>query len=278
MSEIESNEIQRLLMVAVNATVKAGALIMEVYNSRDFKVILKSDKTPLTLADRLAHESIKESLGKTFIPVLSEEGRNILYEERRSWEYFWIVDPVDGTREFIRRNGEFTVNIALLRDGYPLIGVIYVPAADDLYFSCGNGCAFKVPHIQPVREPQIDYNTLIANGIKLPIARPDHSLIVVESRSYTSAETHAYIDELRKTHDNVELLSIGSSLKMCLLAEGKADIYPRLSMSSEWDTAAGQAIVEGAGMQVLEYGTNKRLRYNKETLVNPWFVIKGPNM
>lgn len=278
MADIERDEILNLLMVAINATIKAGAFVMEVYNSSDFQVNLKSDKTPLTLADRLAHESIKESLAKTYIPVLSEEGRNILYEERRNWEYFWIVDPLDGTKEFIKRNGEFTVNIALLKDGFPVIGVIYVPAVGDLYFSFKPEGAYKVSDIMPDKKVALNYDMLLGRVVKLPIPRSDNSLIVVQSRSHTSNETLDYIENLRKAHKSVELLPIGSSLKMCLLAEGRADIYPRLSLSSEWDTAAGQAIVEGAGLQVLEYGTNTRVRYNKESLLNPWFVIKGSKL
>lgn len=248
---------------------------MEVYNTADLKVNLKSDKTPLTLADTLAHESIKASLAKTFIPVLSEEGRNILYEERRSWEYFWIVDPLDGTKEFIKRNGEFTVNIALLHNGYPIIGVIYVPVVGDLYFSFNPEGSYKMSGIEPNKDSDLYYDQIQGQIVKLPISRNSDALIVVQSRSHTSNETFEYIKELKEKYESVELLPIGSSLKMCMLAEGKADIYPRLSYSMEWDTAAGQAIVEGAGFQVLEYETNQRMQYNKEDLLNPWFVIKG---
>lgn len=275
MVEIERDEMLNLLMVAINSTITAGALVMEVYNTSDFQVNLKSDRTPLTLADRLAHESIKSSLSKTYIPVLSEEGRDIQYDERRNWEYFWIVDPLDGTKEFIKRNGEFTVNIALIRNGYPILGVIYVPVSGDLYFSFLPDGSYKVANIRPCKDSQLNYDMLIGQIVKLPVPRNSETLIVVQSRSHTSNETLDYIKKLKKTHKYVELLPIGSSLKMCMLAEGKADIYPRLSLSAEWDTAAGQAIVEGAGFQVLEYGNNQRLHYNKESLLNPWFVIKG---
>lgn len=275
MDEIQKDEIINLLMIAINASVKAGALIMDVYNSSDFQVNMKSDKTPLTLADRLAHDSIKTSLAKTYIPVLSEEGRNILYEERRSWEYFWIVDPLDGTKEFIKRNGEFTVNVALLRSGYPIIGVIYVPVSEELYFSYQSQGTYKIGNIPPCIEADYTYNALIDSAIKLPATSSTGPLIVVQSRSHTSNETLEYIQQLRVQHEQVVLLPLGSSLKMCMIAEGKAHVYPRLSLSSEWDTAAGQAIVEGAGFQVLDYETHERMRYNKENLLNPWFVIWG---
>ncbi len=272
---IDKTEIINLLLAAVNSSIRAGACIMEVYNSNDFQVNLKSDKTPLTLADRLAHDSIKKDLSKTFIPVLSEEGRNIVYEERKGWEYFWIVDPLDGTKEFIKRNGEFTVNIALIHNGYPLLGVVYVPVSGELYFSYIPEGAYKISELMPTNDANYSYEWLLDGAQKLPFAVKHDNLVVVESRSHVSAETLQYIDSLRARFGNVESISRGSSLKMCMIAEGKADVYPRLSLSSEWDTAAGQAIVEGAGFTVLTYETNERVSYNKEELLNPWFVVKG---
>ncbi|MBQ9470079.1 MAG: 3'(2'),5'-bisphosphate nucleotidase CysQ [Bacteroidales bacterium] len=261
-------------MVAVNAVLRAGGLIMEVYTASDMQVHLKSDSTPLTAADRLAHDSIKASLAKTFIPVLSEEGRNIHYDERRSWEYFWIVDPLDGTKEFIKRNGEFTVNIALIHEGFPVMGVIYAPALQTLYLSMPPHGAHRVLELAPDKGANYGFDDIVPRLQQLPQPHGRGSLVVVLSRSHTSSETTAYIELLRQQRGPVELLPVGSSLKMCMLAEGRADIYPRLSPSFEWDTAAGQAIVEGAGFRVLEYGpAGGRLRYNKESLQNPWFVI-----
>jgi 3'(2'), 5'-bisphosphate nucleotidase len=248
---------------------------MEVYNSDDFQVNLKSDKTPLTLADRLAHDSIKNDLSKTFIPVLSEEGRNIVYEERKGWEYFWIVDPLDGTKEFIKRNGEFTVNIALIQNKYPLLGVVYVPVTGELYFSFTPEGAYKVSNLVATKETLFTYSEIISTAKKLPFDSDRKNVVIVESRSHTSEETLEYIECLKQKISDIESISRGSSLKMCMIAEGNADIYPRLSLSSEWDTAAGQAIVEGAGYQVYTYETKERMAYNKEELINPWFIVKG---
>jgi len=270
---IETPELQNLLSTAISAAVRAGYKIMEVYSSDDFQVNLKSDRTPLTLADRLAHEEIKNSLTKTFIPVLSEEGRNIVYEERKGWDYFWVVDPLDGTKEFIKRNGEFTVNIALVFEQYPVAGVIYVPVTGKLYYSIKNEGSFMVSSLTASPNYETTFEDLQLQSLKLPLPVERESIVVVESRSHSTPETIQYINNLSERYSKLELLPIGSSLKMCMIAEGKADLYPRLSLSSEWDTAAGQAIVEGAGFKVITYETGERLSYNKEDLVNPWFVV-----
>lgn len=272
---IEKPELHNLLSTAISAAVRAGYKIMEVYNSDDFQVNLKSDRTPLTLADRLAHEEIKNSLTKTFIPVLSEEGRNILYEERKGWDYFWVVDPLDGTKEFIKRNGEFTVNIALVYEKYPIAGIVFVPVTGKLYYSINSEGAYMVTSLLSKDDFEISYEDIQAISQKLPLPSNRDSIVVVESRSHSTPETIQYINSLSERYSNIELLPIGSSLKMCMIAEGKADLYPRLSLSSEWDTAAGQAIVEGAGFKVITYETGERLSYNKEDLVNPWFVVSN---
>lgn len=270
---IETPELYNLLSTAISVAVRAGYKIMEVYNSNDFQVNLKSDRTPLTLADRLAHEEIKNSLTKTFIPVLSEEGRNIVYEERKGWDYFWVVDPLDGTKEFIKRNGEFTVNIALILEQYPVVGVIYVPVTGKLYYSIKDQGAFMVSSLTASPNFEASFKALQSQSIKLPLPIERDSIVVVESRSHSTPETLQYINNLSERYPKLELLPVGSSLKMCMIAEGKADIYPRLSLSNEWDTAAGQAIVEGAGFKVITYETGERLSYNKEELVNPWFIV-----
>jgi len=272
---IELPELYNLLSIAISAAVRAGFKILQVYNSDDFQVNLKSDRTPLTLADRLAHEEIKNSLSKTFIPVLSEEGRNILYEERKSWDYFWIVDPLDGTKEFIKRNGEFTVNIALIYEHVPIAGVVYVPVTGKLYFSLINEGAYLADNLLPTEDYSESVESIKKLAIRLPLATNRENFIIVESRSHSTPETIEFINRVQYKYKNVELLPIGSSLKMCLIAEGKADLYPRLSLSNEWDTAAGQAIVEGAGFSVKEYETNERLMYNKEELINPWFIVSN---
>lgn len=272
---IETPELQNLLSTAIGAAVRAGYKTMEVYNSDDFQVNLKSDHTPLTLADRLAHEEIKNTLTKTYIPVLSEEGRNILYEERKGWDYFWVVDPLDGTKEFIKRNGEFTVNIALIYEQHPIAGVIYVPVTGKLYYSIIPEGAFMVNALEPTPRFEISFGELQPLSQKLPVPTTRESIVIVESRSHSTPETIEYINAIAEKYQPVELLPVGSSLKMCMIAEGKADLYPRLSLSSEWDTAAGQAIVEGAGFKVSTYETGERLSYNKEDLVNPWFIVSN---
>lgn len=270
---IEPTELRNLLGIAASTAIRAGHKVMEVYNTSDFQVNLKSDRTPLTLADRLAHDEIKNSLTKTYIPVLSEEGRSIVYEERKGWDYFWVVDPLDGTKEFIKRNGEFTVNIALIYERFPVAGVVYVPVTGKLYYSLQPEGAFMVTGIEASTDFEITFEELSKRSERIPKPYPHEKIVVVESRSHSSADTIQYIKGIVERFKDVELLPIGSSLKMCMIAEGIADIYPRLSLSSEWDTAAGQAIVEGAGFRVVTYESGERLSYNKEELVNPWFIV-----
>lgn len=272
---IEISELKHLLRIAINAAIKAGALIIKVYNSDDFQVNLKSDATPLTLADRLANDEIVKSLMKTRIPVLSEEGRNLLYEERKSWEYFWLVDPLDGTKEFIKRNGEFTVNIALVYQGYPILGVIFVPVLNQLYFSLSGMGAFRVNNISaPLDDDQKSVDHIVEIAEKLPLASKKSTYTVVASRSHLSEDTQAFINKLIKEKGDIEVIARGSSLKICMVAEGNADIYPRFGNTTEWDTAAGQAIAEEAGCKVLSLEDNNRVTYNKENIENPWFVVK----
>lgn len=251
---------------------------MEVYNSNDFQVNLKSDATPLTLADRKANTEIVNSLTKTFIPVLSEEGRNLLYQERKAWEYFWLVDPLDGTKEFIKRNGEFTVNIALIYNGYPIMGVVYVPVLNQLFYALDGIGSFRANNIKPSIEGIVlkDIHTTVSE--KLPFPSSGRKFTVVSSRSHPSPETQEFIEDLRNQHGNVEVIPRGSSLKICMVAEGYADVYPRFGRTMEWDTAAGQAIAEGAGCQVITIDHGDRMCYNKEDLENPWFLVKAPGL
>jgi 3'(2'), 5'-bisphosphate nucleotidase len=272
---IDVTELKHLLLTAINAVIRAGALIMEVYNSGDFQVNLKSDATPLTLADRKANAEIVESLMKTRIPVLSEEGRNLHYEERKGWEYFWLVDPLDGTKEFIKRNDEFTINIALVFNGYPIIGVVYVPVLGQLYFALQGKGSYKVEKIERELGNIPELESVIDKSYKLPLANKHHIFTVVASRSHPSPEIQDYINKLSQLYGEVKTISRGSSLKICMVAEGEADVYPRFGKTSEWDTAAGQAVAENAGCQVISLEDGKRLVYNKETLDNPWFIVKS---
>lgn len=265
------------LITAITAALEAGKVILDIYYSDDFGIETKDDNSPLTKADVASHNIIMSHLKETHIPVLSEEGKAIPYSIRKDWKQLWIVDPIDGTKEFIKRNGEFTVNIALIVNQTPVLGVIFVPVTGDLYFSCLAGRqatvesgAFKVK----VDLNNFDTETLIAEGIKLPIDREDKTFTIVASRSHRSEETEAYIEEMRQKHGTVNLISKGSSLKLCMVAEGLADCYPRFAPTMEWDTAAGQAICEYAGFEVIDWSTNEPMLYNRMELLNPWFLVQ----
>lgn len=258
-----------LLKIAVEAAIKGGYEILDVYN-HDFDVEYKLDKSPLTEADKRSHLAISELLAPTGLPVLSEEGKSIPYEVRRTWNTFWLVDPLDGTKEFIKRNGEFTVNIALVVNGKPEMGVIFVPVTGVLYFASYTSGARKIK-LDQVKE--ISFEMIMQKAEILPEICSSGKMTVVCSRSHMSPETEAYIDELRNAGQDIDFVSIGSSLKLCLVAEGKADIYPRFGPTMEWDTAAGQAIAEISGCSVLIAGTGDTVSYNKPDLLNPWFIV-----
>jgi 3'(2'), 5'-bisphosphate nucleotidase len=260
---------KNLLKTAINASINGGHAIMEVYAS-DFEVEQKADHTPLTLADKKCNELIERSLLETRIPILSEEGVKIPFSERKEWEYFWLVDPLDGTKEFVKRNGEFTVNVAMIHNGIPILGVIYVPVKEELYFAMEGLGSFKINRSLIID----DIEKLVSESFKLPIEYKRNNYVVVGSRSHMSAKTEEFFQQKKKEHKNVEVMSIGSSLKLCMVAEGKADTYPRFAPTMEWDTGAGHAIVKMAGFSVLQYNLDKELKYNKEDLLNPWFLVK----
>jgi 3'(2'), 5'-bisphosphate nucleotidase len=264
-------KLEELLFSAIRASLKAGEEILKVYNS-DFTVEHKDDKSPLTLADKNAHNAIAEILKSTGIPLLSEEGKSIDYAERCKWEYFWMVDPLDGTKEFIKRNGEFTVNIALIHKQKSILGVIYVPVTTTLYFAAENVGCYR-SNIQHPASVIADLMELIHSSQKLPLATTNEKFTVVASRSHLSEETEMFIDGLKTIHKEVDFLSSGSSIKLCLVAEGSANVYPRFAPTMEWDTAAGQAICEIAGKKVVDFTTNQNLLYNKPNLLNNWFVV-----
>jgi 3'(2'), 5'-bisphosphate nucleotidase len=242
----------------------AGAAILEVY-AGDFEVERKADKSPLTEADLRAHRVITERLAERYpdVPILSEEAADECpFEVRQSWTRFWLVDPLDGTKEFVKRNGQFTVNIALIEDGRPVAGVVYAPVLGLLYYAGGTGAAYKV---ERAREP-----------VKLPKATQAHrgKFVIVGSLSHPTSEMDAYLEEQRAKHGEVEFLPMGSSLKICLVADGQADVYPRLGPTMEWDTAAAHAVATAAGRHVLRYDTRTDLLYNKENLLNSWFIVE----
>ena len=247
-------DIQNIITIAK----EAGGAIMQIYK-QDFEVEYKQDSSPLTLADKRANDIIEDGLDQLSInfPILSEEGKDIPYEERRYWEYFWLVDPLDGTKEFVKKNGEFTVNVALIHKDTPVLGVVYAPALDVCYWAKQNEGAFK-------------------DGQRLPLKTKNQrqTYRIVASRSHMSDDTQAFINAI-DTDKEKELISIGSSLKICLIAEGEADIYPRLGPTMEWDTGAAHAITNESGKSFRRYkiGQYSKHKYNKENLLNEWFVI-----
>ncbi|MGR3311651.1 MAG: 3'(2'),5'-bisphosphate nucleotidase CysQ [Candidatus Brocadiales bacterium] len=280
----------QLILTAIFAAKRAGEAILEVYNS-DFAVERKDDNSPLTLADKRSHEIIMDDLRKTVeikngkhthnnltLPILSEEGRDIPFDERKGWEYFWLVDPLDGTKEFIKRNGEFTVNIALIHKNNPVLGVIYVPVKDTYYFATTSIGAYKLTNSKIVTG-KLSMKELLDKSQRLPISTNDKkaSLTIIGSRSHATKEFSEFTEHMKEKHGEVELISAGSSLKFCLVAEGIADVYPRFGPTMEWDTAAGQAIVEQAEGRVVDIQTKEPLRYNKRNLLNPFFIIIGQN-
>ncbi|WP_081210016.1 3'(2'),5'-bisphosphate nucleotidase CysQ [Salegentibacter sediminis] len=255
---------------AVKAAVEGGIRIMEIYENEDFQVESKSDDSPLTLADNEANDIINSFLVPTGIPIISEENKQLEFSERKDWQECWIVDPLDGTKEFIKRNGEFTVNIALIRNNVPVFGVIYVPAKKDLYIGdVENQKSFKT---SLVAEENLDVENLALTEIAPSETKTE--IRVVGSRSHMNQDTLEYIENLKsKYNKEVEIVSKGSSLKFCLVAEGKADVYPRFAPTMEWDTAAGQAICNAVGLSVIDRQTAEPMKYNRENLLNNYFLV-----
>jgi len=296
------NPLTHYLLTALLAAKDAGEAILEIYNVK-IDVRYKDDRSPLTMADQRAHNIIVAHLSGPAagrFPILSEEGKDIPFEQRSKWEYFWLVDPLDGTKEFIKRNDEFTVNLALIRGNRPVLGVIYVPVKDVFYFGSEGLGAYKLDHSDVVasiahRPIEKDWEGLLKNIIAASVRLPQsasqfngiHSsqehvpnsdlrrpFTIVGSRSHPSKALEDYVAAMQKQYEQVEFISAGSSLKLCLVAEGRADVYPRLGPTMEWDTAAGQIIVEQADGCVLDAETDEPLTYNKENLLNPWFIVR----
>lgn len=254
--------VRHLLEIAKSAALDAGKAIMEIYHSGEFEEDVKQGEFPLTRADKRSHTIIIEHLGKSNLPVLSEEGANIDFEERKSWEYFWLIDPLDGTKEFINKNDEFTINIALVHGNAPIGGVIYVPCTDTLYWGSKETGVYKNEKGQ-----LIQFSPLVERNQFDELFRREH-ITVVASRSHMSVETKAFINRF----PNVTLTSLGSSLKFMLLLENKADIYPRLGTTMEWDTAAAHAILNASNRGVYREDMKSELTYNKRDLTNPFFI------
>lgn len=259
-----------LLKKAIESSIHAGNSILEVYK-KDFEVDYKEDNSPLTDADRRANSIIVEALKETQIPIISEESKQTDYSKRKNWSKCWIVDPLDGTKEFVKKNGEFTVNIALIDQQKPVLGVIYVPAKDEIYFADVNdnkayfaeldGCANADDVIE------------MAHAIT---PQESDELRIVGSRSHMNDDTKAFIDQQKsKTDKPISIVSRGSSLKLCLVASGQADIYPRFAPTMEWDTAAGHAICRAVDVSVIDQSTQQEMLYNRENLTNAYFLVSN---
>lgn len=258
------------LQTAISAALKAGEEILKVYK-KDFGMETKDDRSPLTEADKRSNEVILNILKPTGIPVISEEIKNIDYSKRSGWNLCWLVDPLDGTKEFIKRNGEFTVNIALIKKKLPVIGVVYLPVTRKLYFASEESGSF-VLDLNEDNSLQ-DLSMIMDKAFKLPTDTTPDMYTIVASRSHLSKETESFIQKCREKYGHVTLVSRGSSLKLCMVAEGQAQVYPRLAPTMEWDTAAAHAVAKFAGCHVLEFNTRQELQYNKADLLNPYFIV-----
>ncbi len=273
-----NSEVRTYLLTSVfQAAVRAGAAIMSIYEGHgDYSVELKRDHTPITEADRAAHKAIRDALGQTRIPILSEEGREMGYPERRNWELFWLVDPLDGTLEFLKGNNEFTVNIALMENNRAIAAVVYVPYLCRMYMAVEGEGAWLRREVVPdaaALGPRVE---LQQGWERLPLKRPARRGVrVALSRSHQNDETALHVARLRERYPDLEVVEQGSSYKFCLLAEGSIDYYPRTTHTYEWDTAAGELILREAGGSTRTLPEGGELRYNKEDLHNPRFVCRG---
>jgi 3'(2'), 5'-bisphosphate nucleotidase len=262
------------LIDIINIVKEASKEVLSVYNSKDYGILTKEDKTPLTIADRKSHNIIFNHLRRmvSHIPVLSEEGKNIPYEKRVNWHLFWLIDPLDGTKEFIRKNGEFTINVALIEKNSPLLGVVAVPVRDEIYFGIAGNGAYKVKDVSKIN---INHEEVLYKVAKrLPQSCFREKIIVVGSRSHSDEKTEGYIQKL-KSLSEIEVIPVGSSYKLCYLAEGLADVYPRFGTTMEWDIAAGHIILKEAGGRIYNAITLSELVYNKPCLENPPFIAES---
>jgi 3'(2'), 5'-bisphosphate nucleotidase len=261
-----------LLYLAIKAALVAGEDIMKVYKT-DFSFERKSDNTPVTIADRAASKSIVEALSVSGIPSISEEEILPEFEIRKNWERVWIIDPLDGTKEFIKKNGEFTVNIALIDNRAPVIGVIYAPVWNKLYFASNALGSFLAE--APELNAQVSLEALLKSAQKLPLQKTPATYTLVASRSHLSHEINERMQQIKSIYGEVDLIHAGSSIKQCWVAEGRAHEYSRLGTTMEWDTAAGQCILEQAGCSLNTFDTNQPLNYNKENPENPFFIARN---
>jgi 3'(2'), 5'-bisphosphate nucleotidase len=263
-----NNRMSKKLQIAIKTSLLAGEKILDIYYSDQFEAEMKKDGSPLTRADKASHNTVVRELSKLGIPILSEEGAKIDYSTRKKWSKFWLIDPLDGTKEFIKKNGEFTVNIALVENQIPILGVVYTPVTKELYFAEKDFGSFKIESIEKFDELSLK------QAITLSESSSPKNYTIVVSRSHLNKETTDYITEKKQMFNEILLKQFGSSLKICKVAEGKAHCYPRLGPTMEWDTAAAHAVVKYSGKRLFNFNTNDELIYNKESLLNPFFVTE----
>lgn len=263
---MDQKKIKELTALALEAALTAGKKILEIYD-RTITVDYKSDGSPLTEADKASHEIIVHALQISGLPVLSEEGKEISYEQRSNWKYFWLVDPLDGTKEFIKRNDEFTVNIALMENRQPRAGIIFQPVKGIAFAGIEGDGLYKFSVNEKIALDE-------SHKLKVNSNTEENKIRVIASRSHKSAETDTFINNLRLSKKNIELLNVGSSLKFCMLAEGIADIYPRFAPTMEWDTAAGHALLKSVGKNIYLHPGGSEMTYNNPKLINDWFIAR----
>lgn len=263
--------LNNLLYSSIKAVLLSGKKVSEIYNT-NFELYYKNDQSPVTEADIESNKIIQDVLKIYKLPFLSEESYLTPYDIRKEWEYYWLIDPIDGTKEFINRNDEFTINIALIKKNQPIIGVVFSPMTSELYFGSQIEFSKKI-HLDISNINNINIEQLISKGIKLPFEKKRDNYVVLTSRSHLSPTTSNYINFLKKNNPNLEVVKMGSSLKICKIADGEADIYPRFGPTKEWDTAAGHAILKYSGGNLLN-GDGNELIYNKPNVVNPNFTAQ----
>ena len=257
-TNIENND---LINALIDLVKESGKSILEIYNSNDMGISYKDDKSPLTLADKASNKIICSKLKELTpdIPILSEEGKNISYEERKKWTTFWLIDPIDGTKEFINKNGEFSVNIALINHYQPILGIVYAPVLNTIWYGSASHGSFKIENnTQPKKINVSKYND-------------NETIKVVSSRSHSN---NSKLEKFLTDYPKHELVFMGSSIKICLVADGTAHMYPRLGPTMEWDTAAAHAVVKFSGGKITDFKDDNELSYNKENLLNPSFLVK----
>jgi len=264
---------EKIIGQVLQTAFQAGKAIMDIYKDH-FEVEFKTDNSPLTIADKKAHLIIKEGLSETGIPLLSEEGAQISYDIRKNWTQYWLVDPLDGTKEFIKKNGDFTVNIALINNQKPVFGVVYAPVPGFMYWGSESG-SYRLNVKQTGKTDFENLSSIIALSEKLPCISRPHDYLVLGSRSHMNIETEFFINDLKISYPDLSFVSRGSSLKFCTLAEGGADVYPRFGPTMEWDTAAGHAVAVFAGCTVDQVENGLPLVYNKPSLLNPYFIARS---